>query len=235
MDRSAREARLERRRGEARRGQAKWIVYVVIAAVVVAGLMILANRVQPAGDRVYSQPNGMSLGDPAAPVSVIEYADFQCPHCRNVHAQTEYQLIQEYVDAGKVYFTYRPVGFLDSAAGAESSRSAEAAYCSADQNLFWPFHDAIFANFSAGNRGGYTDDRLVAMGESVGMDGDSLRACLNDGTRAGEITAAMAEASNLGISGTPAFVINGTILGGERSFAELQQAIETALQAAGAN
>lgn len=231
MDRSARQARLERRRGEARRGQMKWIVYIVGAAVVIAGLMILANRVRPAEERVYTEIHGMSIGDPAAPVSVVEFADFQCPHCLNVHAQTEYQLIQEYVDTGKVFFTYRPVEFL----GSDSTRSALAAFCSADQELFWPFHDAIFANFSNGDSGGYSVDRLVAIGETVGLNGDQLRSCIENGDRSGDLTAAMADASTMGITGTPAFVINGTILGGERSFAQLQEAIEAALAAAGAN
>jgi protein-disulfide isomerase len=235
MDRSARQARLERRRGEARRGQMKWIVYILIAAVVIAGLMIYANRVRPATDRVYNEPHGISLGDPSAPVQLIEYADFQCPHCFNVHAETEYQIIQEYVDTGKVFFTFRPVGFLDSAAGSESSRSAEASYCAADQEGFWPYHDVIFANFSAGNRGGYSDDRLIAMAGSAGMDEDAFSSCLLNGDNAQEVATAMSEAANFGITGTPGFVINGSVMTGERSFAQLQEAIEAALAAAGAN
>jgi protein-disulfide isomerase len=237
MNRSERQARLERRRGEARRGQLKWIVYVVVAAVVLAGMMIYANRVRPAEQRVYNEPHGISLGNPDAPVQLIEYADFQCPHCRNVHAATEYQIIQEYVDTGKVFFTYRLVGFLDNpVAGAyESSRSAEAAYCAADQEVFWPFHDVVFANFSAGNRGGYADERLIDMAVSAGAEESTFRSCLLNSERAGDVEAAMSEANTLGITGTPGFVINGSIMTGERSFAQLQEAIEAALTAAGAN
>lgn len=235
MDRSTRQARLERRRGEARRGQVKWIAYIVIGAIAFVSLLIYVNRVRPSTDRVYNEPHGISLGDPGAPVQLIEYADFQCPHCLNVHAETEYKIIQEYVDTGKVFFTYRAVGFLDSLTGSESSRSAEASYCAADQEAFWPYHDVIYANFSGGNSGGYSDERLIAMAETAGMDGDVFSSCLLNGDNAQEVTAAIAEASSLGITGTPGFVINGTIMQGERSFAQLQEAIEAALAAAGAN
>lgn len=235
MDRSARQARLERRRGAERRGQMKWIMYIGLAAVAIAALLILASRVRTPEERTYTNTQGISIGDPGAPVQMIEYADFQCPHCFNVHAATEYQLIQEYVDTGKVFFTYRPVGFLDSATGAESSRSAEASYCAADQEAFWPYHDAIYANFSHSNSGGYADSRLIAMAESVGMDGAAFRACLESGERAGDVGAAISEARTWGITGTPGFVINGTVMTGERTFAQLQEAIEAALTAAGAN
>jgi protein-disulfide isomerase len=213
----------------------KWILYMVVAAVGIAALLIFASRVRSPEERVYTNTHGISIGNPDAPVQLIEYADFQCPHCFNVHAATEYQLIQEYVDTGKVFFTYRPVGFLDSATGAESSRSAEASYCAADQELFWPYHDAIYANFSHSNSGGYSDSRLVSMADSVGIDTDAFRACLENGDRAAEVGAAVTEARSWGVTGTPGFVINGNVMTGERTFAQLQEAIEAALTAAGAN
>lgn len=229
MDRSARQARLERRRGAERRGQMKWVFYIGIVAVVVAGLLIYASRVRSAPERTYLQPDGLSLGDPNAPVQMVEYADFQCPHCYNVYLGAEEDLLESYIDTGVVYFTYRPVGFL----GPESDSSAAAAFCAGEQNLFWPYHDTLFANFSHSNSGGYSNERLATMAGSVGMDVASFEQCLEDGTGLAGMQAAVNEARSLGINGTPAFVINGTILGGERTFAQLSEAIEAALAASG--
>src|SRR5690606_30544675 len=157
------------------------------------------------------QPDGMSLGDPNAPVKITEFADFQCPHCYNVYLGAEDQLIASYIDTGTVYFTYKPVGFL----GPDSDSSAAAAYCAAEQNAFWPYHDTLFANFSHSNAGGYAENRLLSMADAVGMDRDALQQCIADGRGAAAMEAAMSEARSLGITGTPAFMINDTIVGGE--------------------
>ncbi|MCW5875138.1 MAG: thioredoxin domain-containing protein [Anaerolineales bacterium] len=229
MDRSARQARLERRRGAERRGQMKWVLYIGLAAVVVAGLLIFASRVRTAPEREYTQANGLSLGDPNAPVQMTEFADFQCPHCYNVYLGAEDELIQTYVETGKVYFTYRPVGFL----GPESDGSAAAAFCAAEQNAFWPYHDILFANFSHSNGGGYAAGRLESMAETVGLDVPAFKQCLADGIGEAGVLSAEDEARGLGINGTPAFVINGTIVGGSRTFAQLAEVIDAALAASG--
>lgn len=229
MDRSARQARLERRRGAERRGQMKWILYIGLAGVVIAGLLIFASRVRSAPERAYIQTDGVSIGDPNAPVQMTEYADFQCPHCYNVYLGAEHQLITEYVDTGKVYFTYQPVGFL----GPESNSSAAASYCAAEQDAFWPYHDVLYTNFSHSNSGGYSDARLREMARSAGMDIGAFDECVASGRGVEQMQAAMANARSLGITGTPGFFINGTVLAGERTFAQLQELIEAALAASG--
>lgn len=229
MDRSARQARLERRRGAERRGQMKWVLYIGIVAVVIAGLLIYASRVRTAPERTYLQPNGLSLGDPNAPVQMLEYADFQCSYCYNVYLGAEDELIKTYVDTGLVYFTYRTVGFL----GPESDSSAASAVCAAEQNLFWPYHDTLFANYSHSNAGGYSDARLLSMAESVGLDIPAYQQCLADGTGTAGMQAAVDEARAQGINGTPAFIINGTLLSGSRTFEQLAEAIDAALAASG--
>lgn len=229
MDRSARQARLERRRGAERRGQMKWVLFVGLAAVVVASLLIFASRVRTAPEREYTQANGLSLGDPNAPVQMTEFADFQCPHCYNVYLGAEHDLITNYIETGKVYFTYRPVGFL----GPESESSASAAFCAAEQNEFWPYHDILFANFSHSNAGGYSASRLESMAESVGLDVAVFQQCLADGVGEAGMLNAENEARSLGINGTPAFVINGTIVGGSRTYEQLAELIDAALAATG--
>lgn len=229
MDRNARQARLDRRRGAERRGQMKGIAYIGIIAVVIAGLLIYASRVRSASERTYLQPDGLSLGDPNAPVKITEFADFQCSYCYNVYLGAEDQLITSYIDTGIVYFTYKPVGFL----GPDSDRSAAAAYCAAEQNAFWPYHDTLFANFSHSNAGGYAEGRLLSMADAVGMDRDALQQCIADGRGTAAMEAAGSEARALGITGTPAFMINDMIVGGEQTFAQLSELIEAELAETG--
>lgn len=230
MEQSNRQARLERRHAAQRRGQFRWLGYIVIGAIVVTGLLIYSNRASGPQIGDYSQKNGTALGDPEAPVTLIEFADFQCSHCLNAYRATEGPILEQYVDSGQVQYVYRLVGFL----GPESTRAAEAGYCAADQNMFWEYHDVVFAatNFSSGNTGGYSDDRLTSFAETAGLDVDVFSACLLSGENAGLVAAAEAEAAGYGVTGTPGYVINGAVLSGEQPFAALQAAIEAALAAA---
>lgn len=234
MDSSKRQARLERRRSQQRQGQAKWLVYIVVGAVVLTGLLILSGQISRPHVNAYTQKNGMTLGDPAAPVTIIEFADFQCGHCLGSYNTTERPLIEQYVDSGQATYTYQIVGFL----GSESVEAAEAAYCAADQNFFWEYHDIVFApvNYSTQNSGGYSEANLLAFaGQISGMDVAAFTQCLTSHEKLAVVDQAAADATTLGIGGTPGFVINGTVLSGEQPLSVLQSAIEAALAAAGSN
>lgn len=232
MDQSKREVRLQRRRAEQRRGQLKWLVYIVIGAVVVTGLLIIGSQVRPPiEERTYIQMDGLSLGDPEAPVIMIEVADFQCPVCRNHYINIEHQVITEYVDTGQVRYIYQPVGFLDRGNSTESTQSAEAAYCAADQNKFWEYHDVLFANQTGENVGSFLDDRLIAFAESIDLDMDAFESCLLNDEKAQTLADAENSAFSQGIQSVPSFIINGQVLVGLRTFENLSEVIEETLAA----
>ena len=241
MDRSRREARIERRRAEQRRSQMTWLGIIVVVAVAVTGLLIYGNRVRPPqrtpGEAGYTQKNGISLGDPAAPVTFIEVADFQCPVCKTWYDTVEAQVIDTYVNSGDVYYTYQVVGFLDSPnlGSNESTQSAEAAYCAADQNKFWEYHDVLFANQAGENLGAFSDNRLIAFAESINLNMDTFRSCFLNDEKAELVTQTETAVNSLGINATPSFVINGKVMQGLQSFPQIQAEIEAALAAAGAN
>jgi protein-disulfide isomerase len=229
MDKSKRQARLERKRSEQRRNQTRVLIFIVIAAVAITALFVYGGQTRTGRVHDYTQKNGDQLGSPDAPVLIQEYADFQCIHCYNFYNETELALIDEYVDEGVVLYELNLVDFI----GQESAKSAEAAYCAADQDLFWEYHDVVFANYSQGNTGGYSEDRLIAFAETVNMDMAAFTQCLQSGEKAEIIAQNKQDAADQGITGTPSFVVNGTVLNGNVPFNQMIEAIENALAASG--
>lgn len=226
MDKSRRQARLDRRKAEQRRSQMRWLIYIVIAAVLVTVALILTNQVRAPEDREYTQKNGNQLGDPNAPLTLVEYVDFQCIHCYNFFAQTQDTVVENHVETGEILYEMRVMDYL----GAESQTSAEAAYCAADQNLFWEYHDVVFANYSSGNRGGYSESRLIEFAATAGLDTAQFTSCLESDEKLAVLEQNRADALASGVSGTPAFVLNGEVLaGGNLPYVQLQAAIQAAL------
>ena len=162
------------------------------------------NVFTPAPDQ---KPN--SMGDPNAPVRIIEYGDYQCPYCLRFWEDTEPQLIEAYVKTGKVYFEYRSLGaFL----GPESAAAMEAAYCAGDQGKFWDYHNTLFANWKGGNAGTYSADKLRAYAKIVNLNKDVFNTCITNGTHTAQVEQDAADSKAAGVQATPSFVINGKLL-----------------------
>jgi protein-disulfide isomerase len=226
MEKSRRQARLDRRKVDQRKSQIRWLTYIVIGAVVLTALLVFANRPNAPVERTYTQKDGSLLGAADAPVTLVEYADFQCIYCFNFYTDTEHAMIDEYVNTGQVLYEVRFVNFL----GADSAASAEATYCAADQNMFWEYHDIVFANFSRGNVGGYSEARLTTFAETLGLDMEAFGSCLESGEKAAVLEANQEAAQADGVTGTPSLVLNGRLLeGGALSFEALSAALDAAL------
>ncbi len=172
--------------------------------------------------------DGFAMGSPDAPVTVEVWEDFQCPFCQRFTFEVEPAIVQQYVENGDVRLVFRNLAFL----GNESHWAAVASSLAADQNMFWPFHDYLFANFQGNESGGFHIDRLLQMGEAVGLDMDQFREGLqleNARERYAQIEAeARADAYAQGISATPTVVINGVPLQSP-DFASIADAIDIEL------
>jgi protein-disulfide isomerase len=179
----------------------------------------------PLTDRPSVQGNAM--GDPDAPVKIVEFSDFLCPYCRQFFLQTEQPLIEDYVTAGKVYFVYRTLGDW---LGPASQASAEAAYCAGDQGRFWEYHDLLFANQGSG---AFLRDRLRAFAQALDLDEEGFNACLSSAKYRDQVLPDLADGLQAGVRGTPSFLINGELVAGAQSYAMFRQEIEAALAEAG--
>lgn len=209
-----------------------WLGIISLAAIAVVALLIAVNS-GPVGEirdgKVLErlQVNRNSTGDPNAPIKVEEFSDFQCPYCRLFADEEESAIVEKYVNTGIVYFTYTPFSFLDgNAPDGESKLAAQAAYCAADQDKFWEYHDILFANQNGENVGDFSNKRLIAFAEKLGLEMGAFRSCLNGNTYRQQVLNDLARGRNLGVSATPTFIVNGTKVQG---YVGLTEAIEAEL------
>jgi len=170
------------------------------------------------------QAQGNAMGNPDAPVTMIEFSDFLCPYCRQFALETEPLLIEEYVATGKVYFIYRTLGDW---LGPQSQASAEAAYCAAEQNRFWEYHDLLFANQKLVD---FSSQNLIGFAEDLGLNMDQFEGCVQQGEYRPQVENDLQDGLRAGVRGTPSFLINGRFIAGSQAYAVFQQEIEAALK-----
>jgi protein-disulfide isomerase len=188
---------------------------------------------EPAFERP-STPDARGLGDPNAPIVLIEYSDYQCEFCASFVRDTKPQLEEHYIKTGKVYFVYRDYP-LDIHPGA--MLAAAAANCAADQGGFWPMHDRLYDGAIDGEwAGGDAADRAIFLGyaKEVKLDAAKFVSCLN-ATAANEqrIQADIDAGDKHFINGTPTFLLNGNVVRGSHSFRVWQSLIDDRLEKLG--
>jgi protein-disulfide isomerase len=173
----------------------------------------------------FKERDANRLGDKNAKVTVIEFADFQCPYCERWFQQVEPQIVQQYVQTGKVTFVYKHSAFL----GQESDWAATAAECAADQNKFWAYHDVLFKQQNGENQGAFTKDKLIGFAQQLELDMSKFTPCLQNDQTLARVQADTQEGQQASVSGTPTFFINGQRIVGAQPFSTFQAAIEKAL------
>ena len=192
-----------------------------------------ASAITPITPKVFNtRVDGQHLGDPNAPVKVDVWEDFQCPSCMRYSQQVESQVITNYVEAGKVYYTYHFYPMIDGGdIKGESHQSANAAMCASEQGRFWDYHAILFANWSGENEGSFSNPRLIAFAENLSLDMNAFNTCFQAGRYADLINQDYLDGQTAGVSGTPSVFVDGQIVtpGFVPSYDQLAAAIETAL------
>ncbi len=161
-------------------------------------------------------------GDKDAPVTIIEFSDYQCPYCAKFDMQTLPALEENYIKTGKVKFVYRdfPLGFHKNA-----QKASEASECADEQGKFWEMHDKIFQNQHA-----LDAKSLKKYAQELGLETEKFNSCLDSGKMASEVQKDLSDGTSYGISGTPAFLINGILVSGAQPFNVFQEIIEGELK-----
>ena len=184
------------------------------------------NSVATAGD-FKALENGPTLGNPDAPVTVVEFADFQCPFCGRFYSSTAKSIISSYVKNGQVKFVYHDFAFL----GQESNWAAEASRCAGDQGKFWQYHDYLFEHQNGENAGSFTKDHLKSFALELGLNGNQFNDCVDSGKHAQDVANDTETGRKFGVSGTPTSFVNGKEISGAQPFTAFQTEINNALKA----
>ena len=161
-----------------------------------------------------------SIGPEDAPITLVEFSDYQCPYCEKWYDQVYKQLWAAY--PGKIRFVYRNLPLTQI--HPQSMNAAEASMCAGDQNAFWKFHDKLFENASSLN-----DDLYATLAADLGLDTAAFETCMNDHKHKAAIEADMQFAIDLGVQSTPTFFINGLAIVGAQPLSVFQQVIDEEL------
>ena len=169
----------------------------------------------------YYDADDPMIGDPDAPVTIVEFSDFQCPFCSRFYSQTYLALKEDYVDTGKVNVVFRdfPLSFHP-----EAEPSAIAAECANEQGEFWAFHDLIFEN-----QGSLSASSYLEWAEQIGLDMDQFSDCVDSQKYKSEVAADYNDGGRLGITGNPGFFVNGQLVTGAQPYSVFASAIEAEL------
>lgn len=145
------------------------------------------------------------LGRPDAPVTLVEFSDYQCPFCQKFFATTLPALKLEYIDTGKLRYVFRD---FPLEMHAQARKAAEAAYCAGEQGKYWDMHDVLFQNQRA-----LAPPQLAEHARGVGVDGAEFDECLSSGRHAARVERGLADGAAVGVQGTPTFVVGKTKAG----------------------
>ncbi|RJQ37786.1 DsbA family protein [Candidatus Parcubacteria bacterium] len=210
---------------------------IVAAGLVVAGAIVYSGGLPTGGLTATPTPpsappaavdmaalvdDDPMLGDPNAPVTIVEFSDFECPFCNRFWLTTLPLLRATYIETGKARLVYRD--FPLSNIHANAAPAAEAAQCAHEQGKFWEFHDRLFENQAALGPATYRETAAA-----LGLNTAQFDQCVSSGKYRAEVQNDFEAGRAAGVSGTPTFYINGIEIVGALPYSEFEQAIEAAL------
>jgi len=199
----------------------------VLAVAAVIGFVWLGNAQSTPPASTLSPTitqNGHIRGVANAPVTIEEWADFQCPACGQFARLTEPQLLSTYGAKGQVSVVFHHFAFL----GQESSWAAEAAECAGEQGKFFEFHDKLYASQAGENRGAFSKDNLKKLGADLGL-ASSFNACVDSGRLAQTVRDDTKVGEGRGVQATPTLFVNGRKIEGAATFEQLRTIIDPLL------
>ena len=159
-------------------------------------------------------------GDFNAPITLVEFSDFECPFCER-HYPTLNKILSDYKGKVRLVYKHFPLGFHPNA-----QKAAEASECADEQGKFWEYHDKIFENQSSG----LSLDKFKQWAKDLGLDTQRFNACLDSGKYAQKVQADYQEGLQKGVNGTPATFINGQLVSGALPYDSFKQIIDSILK-----
>jgi len=168
------------------------------------------------------------LGSQSAPITIVEFGDYQCPNCKAWFETTKPALIENYINSGKVNLVYLDLAFL----GRDSIPAAVASYCAEDQGKYWEYHGLLYSSQTGIDDGWANSERLRAFAFNLELDMDLFNSCLDSDKYKKRVQFNIKEANKSGAQGTPTFfVINSNgdqqKIGGPQPFSVFKNVIDS--------
>ncbi len=186
------------------------LISVIVAVVVgaVSGLVIVylieSDDSSPYSIRSLETGGSPSLGSTNAPLTMIEWGDYQCTYCYRFHQTTLDTLKEEYVDTGLLRIIFRDFPLN----GPESVLAAHASRCAEEQNMFWSYHDILYENWGGERTGWITRAALYGFALDTNLNTSHFTECMDSGRHTDSINAEYTRSQDMGISATPSFIIH---------------------------
>ena len=171
------------------------------------------------------------LGNPDAPIILVEFGDYQCHFCNVFFHSTEEDILKNYVETGKVRMIFKDYNII----GPDSVNASHGAHCASDQGLFWEYHDILYSNWTGENNGWASSKNLETFAQEIGLDMKEWSECMENGLHSQTILASNEDARSLELTGTPAFFVIGpegktTKLFGAQPFETFEQIFDETLK-----
>jgi protein-disulfide isomerase len=167
------------------------------------------------------------LGDPSAPITIVEFGDYQCEMCYRWFHTSKPQITENYIETGKVNLVFIDLAFL----GRDSSKAAQATYCAEDQKQYWAFHDMLYNSQERVDNGWANSERLKAFAFSLELDMELFDSCLDSGKYSKRVDYNIQQAKKHGVNSTPTFIIVANDqekqISGAQPFSVFKQILDT--------
>jgi len=147
-----------------------------------------------------------ALGSKDAPITMIEFGDYQCFYCNKFYHTTEPDIMKNYVDTGKVKLVFKDFTII----GQDSVNAAHAAHCAQEQGKFWEYHDTLYNNWAGENTGWASSKNLLGFAKQVSLNEEQFNQCMIQAKYTSIVQGSVSNARELSLSGTPDFFIIGT-------------------------
>lgn len=222
------------------------IIASVVIAMVFVGFNSLLNQkelvIEPTPTIQQTRPPNITintfldngspvLGNSNAPITLVEFGDYQCHFCNVFFHTTEDNIMKNYVETGKVKMIFKDYNII----GPDSVNASHGAHCASDQGLFWEYHDILYSNWTGENNGWASSDNLARFAQEIGLDVNIWSECMLNEIHSQTILASNTDARSLELTGTPAFFIIGsdgktTRLFGAQPFETFEKVFENELE-----
>ena len=167
------------------------------------------------------------LGDPSAPITIVEFGDYQCEQCYAWFHETKPAIVQDYIDTGKVNLVFVDLAFL----GKDSIPASIATYCAEDQGMYWEYHDLLYNSQESVDGGWANSESLKAFAFSLDLDMELFESCLDNEKYSKRVQYNIQQAKDNGVRGTPGFFIVGPDgqqkIGGAQPFSVFKQILDS--------